>query len=300
MSEELVTVFGGTGFLGRRIVQALAKAGKRVRIGARRPERQGIIAHSAGVEFATVDIRDERAVAEALKGASAVVNAVSLYMEKGDVTFDAIHVQGAERVARCAKAGGAHSLIHVSGIGVDFDSPSAFVRARARGEQLVRDAFEQATIVRPSVMFDCGEAFLQALETVARLPVAPLFGRGETRLQPAFVGDVASAIACLLQTGEHRGSSFELGGSRIYTYRQAVQAVASQLGRKPLLLPLPFAIWQPLVDILKILPNPPLTKDQLILMKTDNIVGSEAKTFRDLGIQPKSLEEVLQDCYSQH
>lgn len=296
MSEDLVAVFGGTGFLGRRVVQELVKAGRPVRVGARRPERPGI-AGQARVEFVAVDIRDDQAVAQAVQGASAVVNAVSLYVEKGDLSFDAIHVKGAERVVRCAKAAGVERLVHVSGIGVSTDSPSAFVRARARGEQVVRKAFEQASIVRPSVMCDCGEGFLEALEKVAKLPVAPLFGRGDTRLQPAFVGDVAGAIAQLLQVSQRPGLLYELGGSRVYTYREAVQAVAAQLSRKGWLMPLPFSVWRPIVATLNLLPNPPLTSDQLTLMGSDNIVGSEAKTFMDLGIQPKSLQDVLDDCY---
>lgn len=298
MSEDLVTVFGGTGFLGRRVVQALVEAGRPVRVGSRRPERPGP-AGQGPVEFVAVDIRDDQAVAQAVQGASAVVNAVSLYVEKGDLSFDAIHVEGAERVAHCAKAAGAERLVHVSGIGVTTDSPSAFVRARALGEQVVREAFEQASIVRPSVMCDCGEGFLEALEKVAKLPLAPLFGRGDTRLQPAFVGDVADAIAQLLQTSQHPGALYELGGSRIYTYREAVQAVAAQLGRKSLLMPLPFSVWRPMVAALNVLPNPPLTKDQLTLMASDNIVGGEARTFVDLNIQPKNLQDVLNDCYPQ-
>jgi uncharacterized protein YbjT (DUF2867 family) len=294
--EQVATVFGGTGFLGRRVVRALAKAGDQVRIAARHPSTRDFPDLQSQLVPVTVDLRDEQAVAEAVKGAAAVVNAVSLYVEKGDLTFQVVHVQGAERLARCAKAAGVERFVHVSGIGVDANSPSAFVRARARGEEVVRNAFEQATIVRPSVMFACGESFLKALEDVTRLPVVPLFGRGDTRLQPAWVDDVANAIAYLLQAGAPRGMVFELGGGKVYTYREAVQEVAAHLGRKRWLLRVPFPLWHGIVAILSALPNPPLTRDQLVLMKSDNIVAKGANTFSTLGIQPRSLEEVLEDC----
>lgn len=295
MGDRVVTVFGGTGFLGRRIVRALVKAGSQVRVAARKPKTGGSQQWDQAVPVA-VDIRDDRAVADAVKGAVAVVNAVSLYVEKGDLTFEGIHVQGAARIARHARAAGVQKFVHVSGIGVNGNSPSAFVRARARGEEVVWDEFENATVIRPSVMFDCDEAFVEALETVTRLPVVPLFGRGDVRLQPAYVNDVADAIAAVLLRDD-AGSLYELGGSKVYTYRQAVQAVAAQLGRKRLLMPLPFPVWRAMVAALGVLPNPPLTRDQLILMESDNIVHSGTKTFADLGIQASSLEDILQHCY---
>lgn len=302
MSEQVVTVFGGTGFLGRRVVQSLAMAGKHIRIAARNPSTSGFSAAPGQLEAVAADIRDDQAVASAVDGATAVVNAVSLYVEKGELTFEAVHVEGAERVARCGRSAGVQSLVHVSGIGVDRGSPSKFVRARARGEKAVISLFEEATVVRPSVMFACGEAFLQALENVTRLPVVPLFGQGDTRLQPAFVEDVAGAIARLIELQNDRvslfePSLFELGGNKVYTYRQAVQAVAARLGRKRMLMPLPFPAWHAMVSILKVLPNPPLTRDQLVLMESDNVVGPGVKTFRDLGIKARSLEDLLEDCY---
>jgi NADH dehydrogenase len=244
-----------------------------------------------------VDVRDEQSVREAVAGAAAVVNAVSLYVEKDGLTFDAIHVEGAERLARCARVAGVEQLVHISGIGADADSRSGFVRARARGERAVREVFEAATLVRPSVMVACDDAFLTSLETVTRLPVVPLFGHGENRLQPAYVNDVASALARLVERADLRGRLFELGGGRIYTYREAVQTVMSHLGRNRVLLPVPFAFWHGLVRVLGFLPSPPITRDQLILLEADNIVGSDANTFSDLGMEPRTLESIVQDCF---
>jgi len=297
MDDRVATVVGGTGFLGRRVVQALAESGYRVRVGARRP---------AAVDFGNlrdrlvpvvVDVRGEQSVREAVAGAAAVVNAVSLYVEKDGLTFDAIHVEGAERVARCARVAGVERLIHVSGIGADADSRSPFVRARARGEEAVRKAFERATLVRPSVMTACDDAFLTSLEVVTRLPVVPLFGHGDNRLQPAYVNDVAAALARLAERADSRGRLFELGGGRTYTYREAVQVVMSHLGRNRVLLPVPFAFWRGLVRVFGLLPNPPITRDQLILLEADNIVGSNASTFSDLGMQPRTFESVVQECF---
>jgi NADH dehydrogenase len=297
MEDRIVTVVGGTGFLGRRVVQALAEAGNRVRVGARRPAAVDFGNRRDRLVPMVVDVRDEQSVREAVAGAAAVVNAVSLYVEKDGLTFDAIHVEGAERLARCARVAGVEQLVHISGIGADADSRSGFVRARARGERAVREVFEAATLVRPSVMVACDDAFLTSLETVTRLPVVPLFGHGENRLQPAYVNDVASALARLVERADLRGRLFELGGGRIYTYREAVQTVMSHLGRNRVLLPVPFAFWHGLVRVLGFLPSPPITRDQLILLEADNIVGSDANTFSDLGMEPRTLESIVQDCF---
>ncbi|MGQ9425865.1 complex I NDUFA9 subunit family protein [Gilvimarinus sp. F26214L] len=290
-----VTVFGGSGFLGRQVVQQLGAAGLPVRVAARRP---GKLDQPQG-EAVKTDVRDEAAVAAAVRGARAAVNAVSLYAEKGDLNFQAIHVQAAERIARCAREAGLRHLVHVSGIGVDLRSSSKFVRARAEGEERVLAAFPRATILRPSVMVDCDGGFLKALKDLTALPVAPLFGGGGTRLQPAWVQDVARGIVRIVTSAETPGPILELGGGAVYTYREAVRLVADRLGRRPLLLPVPFAAWQVLVGTMAVLPNPPLTRDQLILMQSDNIVGPQAVGFAALGIEPRSLQAVVTDCYPQ-
>ena len=294
MSEQVVAVFGGTGFLGRRVVRALVSAGYCVRIAARKPGAVEFPDARDQVEALSVDVRNEAQVTEAVRGAVAAVSAVSLYVEKGDITFETIHVQAAERIARCAGSAGVQRLVHISGLGATTDSPSRLVQAKARGEQAVRAAFGQATLVRPSVMFGGDDAFLASLETLTRLPVVPLFGRGECRLQPAYVMDVASAVAQLC--GQGGGDLYEFGGGRIYSYREAVQTVMAHLDRKRLLLPVPMPLWRGLVSLMSLLPNPPLTADQLTLMQKDNIVGPGVKTFADLGMDPSSLEDLLEDC----
>ncbi|MEX1033571.1 MAG: complex I NDUFA9 subunit family protein [Cellvibrionaceae bacterium] len=293
MKEQIVTVFGGTGFLGNRVVKQLLEAGARVRVAARHPRAADFSEWRSQVVPVQVDVRDENAVTEAVSRATAVVNAVSLYVEKGDLGFNAIHVQGAERIARCAKRADVQRMVHVSGIGVNLDSPSPFVHARALGEKAVREVFADATIIRPSVMFARDGGFLKSVEMAIRLPVVPLFGRGETRLQPVCVDDVAAAIIRLSLADDCPSGVFELGGAKVYTYREAVQTLLAHTGRKRWLLPVPFPAWRVLVAGLKILPNPPLTRDQLILMQHDNIAGDDARTFSDLNIQPKSLEQCL-------
>lgn len=290
-ASRTVTVFGGTGFLGSRAVKALLEAGYQVRVTARNPER---IPHPGAVSV-VADIRDDLAVARAVEGAWAVVNAVSLYQQKGGVSFKAIHVDGAARLAGLAAKAGVTRLLHVSGLGVRDDSESAFVRARAQGEREVQQAFPDATILRPSVMIDCNSGFLKVLSDLVRFPVVPLFGEGATRLQPVWARDVAKAMRVSLEGEPFRGSTLELGGGVIYSYREAVELVASALRRQPKLIPVPFSLWKPLVRTMQHLPRPPITMDQLFLMQNDNVV-SEADGFAALGIEPRSMEQVMMNC----
>jgi uncharacterized protein YbjT (DUF2867 family) len=291
-----VTVFGGTGFLGREIVRAFAAEELDVRIATRhapgaKPERK-----SGRVTQVVADVNDETSVRRAVEGAAAVVNAVSLYVEKGGVTFEDVHVDGAARVARCAREAGSEVLVHISGIGSEPASPSDFVRARARGEQAVREAFGNAVVARPCVMFGRNDSFLAAVETATRFPVVPLFGRGETRLQPAFVKDVGAAVAKVIAEPDRRSPVFELGGAETLTYREVVEAVMAHLGRHRLLVPLPFAAWRGLATALERLPSPPLTRDQVILMESDNVVTGRMATFPDLGIRPAGFSATLREC----
>ncbi|ABA56640.1 NAD-dependent epimerase/dehydratase [Nitrosococcus oceani ATCC 19707] len=293
---NLITVFGGTGFLGRAIVHRLVESGMRVRIVARHPRAPNLAGARGQIALQRADVRDEDSVAEALKGATGVVNAVGLYVEQGQATFRAIHEEGAERVARRAGEAGIRRLIHISGIGVDPASASKYARARAYGEQRVREIFPNATILRPSVMFGPNDAFLNSLKTVTRLPVVPLFGQGSTRLQPVYVEDVARAVLQVLEMPEASGKTFELGGARAYRYRDIIEQVLTHLSRRRLLLPVPFVVWRLLARIASLLPNAPLTLDQVILMETDNVANAKASTFNDLGIEPCSLEQMLSAC----
>lgn len=289
--DATITVFGGTGFLGREIVRALIASGQRVRVAARRPDAPGL--DDVTVERLAADIRDESAVAGAVDGAAAVVNAVSLYVEKRELSFDAVHVRGAETIARCARQAGVERLVHISGIGVDTASPSPYIRARAQGEDRVREVFPEATTLRPSVLFGPNDAFISALKGVTLLPVIPLFGSGNTRLQPVYVDDVAAAVVAALERPDSAGRVFELGGARAYSYREILRAVLRELGRRRLLMPVPFPVWKLLAGLMAILPNPPLTRDQIILMEDDNLVSPDAPGFADLGIEPYDLEGQL-------
>lgn len=291
--NELITVFGGTGFLGRCIVSQLAADGKRVRVAVRHPGA----GHGEAAEHIRCDVRDETTLGPAVTGARAVVNAVGLYLERGEATFEAVHVQGALQVARQANKYGVERLVHVSGIGADRASPSRYVRARYNGETRVRETFEHAIIVRPSVLFGPGDSFLYTLDRIThRLPVIPLFGAGATRLQPVYVEDVADAIARCLKLPTTPGKTFELAGPEIYAYRQLVEIVLRYRRRRRLLLPLPFPVWKLAARLLSVLPAPPFTRDQIALMRRDNVAGEAAAKFVDLGITPAQLQDLLPRC----
>ena len=297
MGQSVVTVFGGSGFLGRHIVGRLAGQGAKVRAASRHPERTDV--PGTGVEGGEIDsvyadVRDDASVASAVAGSGSVINAVGLYVERGAETFEAIHVRGAERVARHASRAGVERLVQISGIGADANSDSPYVRARAHGESAVQEAFEGATILRPSVLFGPGDAFFNSLARIAKVtPALPLFGNGGTRLQPVYVDDVAKAVAKILAEPRSRGRVYELGGPRTYSYRALLRLMLRQLGRRRLLLPLPFFVWELLADVMSLLPNPPVTRDQITLMRRDNVVGPGALSFTDLGIEPAAVEAVL-------
>ena len=288
MARGKVTVFGGTGFLGRRVVKHLLEGEFSIRVASRHPERTGAL-----FESINADINDDRSVIAAVAGVEGVVNAVSLYVESGQQTFHSVHVTGAARVARLAREEGVKNLIHVSGIGSDAGSASPYIRSRGEGEKVVRDAFPAAALIRPSVMFGRGDAFVGPVAKMLRhLPAFPLFGRGRTKLQPAHVEDVAEAIARAIQTTQSR-MSYELGGPRIYTYRSLLEVIARHLRRKPLLVPTPFGLWHALASVAEMLPQPPITRNQVELMQIDSVASPGAPGFADFGISPTSLEDVL-------
>ena len=298
--RPLVTVFGGSGFLGRRIVESLVADGNDVRVAVRHPERASFLrepGQDGRIELVQADVWDETTVARAVEGSASVVNTVGHYVEKRGASFQAIHGRGAEHVARQAKRAGAGRLVHISGLGADPASDSPYVRARGIGENLVRDAFEGAKILRPSVIFGPDDAFLNTLAGIARRsPVLPLFGAGGTRLQPVFVGDVAQACVRVLADPGTQCRTYEVGGPRVYAYRELVRMVIDRVGRRTAAIPVPFLAWDVLAGAMALLPNPPLTRDQVKLMKHDNVVGDDALSLRDLGIHPAALEDLLPDC----
>ena len=296
MATELVTVFGGTGFLGRTIVRQLVDAHVQVRIAVRNPATEA----TNDIEQVQADVRDEAAVGGVIAGAQAAVNVVGLYVERGEETFNAVHVQGALHVARQAKRHGLGRLIHISGIGADPTSASPYIRARGQGELSVKKAFSDATIIRPSVLFGSQDAFLNALDSISRvLPVIPLFGTGQTRLQPVYVEDIAAAVAACLRGAASVGKTYELGGAEVRTYREILQHVLRHRGRRRALLPVPFFIWDILASGLSVLTAPLITRDQIALMRQDNVVHPGAESFEELDVTPRSLNELLPFCLRQ-
>jgi uncharacterized protein YbjT (DUF2867 family) len=293
---RLVTVFGGTGFLGRRVVRHLRGRGVAVRVASRHRERaRELFGESdAGLHAVEADIHHAPSVADALAGAHGAVNAVSLYVEQGSETFDSVHVEAARRVATEARRAGIARLAHVSGIGSDAASPSLYIRKRGEGEIAVRDVFADTTLIRPAVMFGEDDSFLTTLVAlVRRLPVVPLFGRGETKLQPAFVEDVAEAIARVVGSEARPAPVYECGGPRVYEYKELLRSIGARSGAKPWLAPTPFALWRLLARVAAILPHPPVTISQVELMEVDNLVSPDAAGFADLGIAPRPIDEVL-------
>jgi uncharacterized protein YbjT (DUF2867 family) len=289
---QRVTVFGGTGFLGRRIVRHLYDKGLEVRIASRRPTPSS--GNDPRLQSIAADIHDGEAIARAVAGAFGVVNAVSLYVERGKVTFHAVHVAAAERLAKEARKAGVERFVQISGIGADAQLASPYIRARGQGERVVRAAFPVATIIRPAVMFGLDDAFLNTLiKLLRRLPVYPMFGRGRTRLQPADVEDVAEAAAKVMQQSGTEPLNVECGGPRIYSYQELLRTIASAANVKPTLLPVPFAAWHGLAWVAEMLPGAPVTRNQVELMQIDTVAAPGLPGFADLGISPRPMEDVL-------
>jgi uncharacterized protein YbjT (DUF2867 family) len=295
MADRIVAVFGGTGFLGRRVVRHLLGQNLSVRIASRHPERAPSPSEGTALQSIRADINDEYAVAVAVTGAYGVVNAVSLYLERGTETFHALHVEAAERLARRAQRAGVERLVHVSGIGANATSDSLYIRNRGEGELAVQAAFANAIIIRPTVMFGCDDAFLNTLvNLLVRFPAYPMFGRGVTRLQPAHVEDVAEAIARSLQPTAANPLTYELGGPRVYTYEELLKVLVHRLGKKPVLFPVPFPIWHALALFAEMLPGSLLSRSQVELMEVDTIASAGMPGFDVFGIAPRPIEHTLE------
>jgi uncharacterized protein YbjT (DUF2867 family) len=285
------TVFGGTGFVGRRVVRDLREVGTRLRIVSRRQVR----GRDDGVEQIAADVHDEHAVNAALAGADGAVNATSLYVEHGTDTFRSLHVEAAGKIARAARQAGVRRFVHISGIGADTASPSTYIRSRGEGEAAVQTAFPGAVIVRPAVMFAADDAFVTTILRLLRsLPAYPMFGDGRTRLQPAHADDVAAAIAQILRQSQKPYPVYELAGPRVYSYEELLRNVARIARLRPLLMRIPFALWDTLAGVAERLPQPPLTRNQVELMRIDTTASERLPGFRSLGISPRSLEDELE------
>jgi uncharacterized protein YbjT (DUF2867 family) len=271
-----------------------------VRIASRHPDRGYKLFSRDDPKLRSVgaNIHDERSVADALSGAYGVVNAVSLYVEQGQETFQSVHVDSARRIAAQAHQAGVQRLVHVSGIGSDAASPSLYIRKRGEGELAVRAAFADATLIRPAVMVGPDDSFLTTILKLLRFPIYPMFGRGLTRLQPAYVEDVAEAIARALQGARIHALTFECGGPRVYSYEELLRVVAQKARLKPLLIPVPFAAWHALAGFAEMFPSPPVTRNQVELMQADNVTSPGMPGFGELEISPRSVEEILQEILS--
>lgn len=293
---KLVTVFGGTGFLGHRIVKRLSAEGAAVRIATRHAGRtQTGTAHFAtSVSWIKADVHDEMAVANAVAGADGVVNAVSAYVEKSDVTYKSVHEEGAATVAGACTRQGVAQLVHTSGIGADAASDSRYIGSRGRGDLAVQQAFPRAVVLRPSVMFGSDDGFLNTLAKLVRVaPVIPLVGGGRTRLQPVHVDDVTEAALRVLQDPRSKGEVYELGGPESFTLRQITEMVAARFGRRPQFISIPFRLAHALAQALEFLPITPLTTAQVDLLRSDNIPSPGMPGFRDLGIEPRKLADAI-------
>lgn len=301
MSATIVTVFGGSGFIGRHVVRELAKRGYRVRAAVRHPSRAGFL-RTMGlpgqVEAVYADISDDDSVARALSGAQMAVNLVGILYETGKQTFDALQTEGAGRVAWTAKTKGIKRLVHVSAIGADEESAADYASSKGEGEQAVLDAFPDAVILRPSIVFGSGDGFFNRFAAMAKyLPALPLLGGGHTRMQPVYVDDVADAVCTALADTSTSGKIYELGGPEAYTFKELMQIVLRETQRKRLLAPVPWGIAKLQGRILGLLPAPLLTLDQVKMLQSDNVVSDTAKaenrTIEALGITPKSVEAIV-------
>jgi uncharacterized protein YbjT (DUF2867 family) len=293
-----VVVFGGSGFVGRHIVRRLAKDGFNLRVVVRRPN-EALFLKTAGrtgqIDLMQGNIRDAASTRAALAGASGVINAVGILYETGPQKFDAVQNAGAANLATLAAEHGIDQFVQISAIGADATSASAYARSKAEGENAVLAACPQAHILRPSIVVGPEDDFFNRFATMAQLaPALPLIGGGLTRYQPVGVFDVAQAVAACL-AGAPSGI-YELGGPQIYSFRELMELMLEKIGKTRLLVPLPFAAAKMLSQVTRFLPNPPLTPDQVILLRSDNIVGQNIGDLAALGVEPTPIAALL-DSY---
>jgi uncharacterized protein YbjT (DUF2867 family) len=303
-TETLVTVFGGSGFLGRHVVRALAKSGYRVRVAVRRPELANFLqplGRVGQIHAVQANLRYPASVEAAARDADVLINLVGILYERGRQKFDAVQAFGAEAVALAAANFGA-KLVHVSAIGADEHGASHYARSKAMGERLVLAAAPAATILRPSVLFGQEDDFFNKFAAIARFSLAlPLIGGGHTRFQPVFAGDVASAVVAALEgrasDGTPDGKTYELGGPETMTFKQLMEFMLATIERKRLLVPIPFALAKLEASFLQLMPKPLLTPDQVELLRTDSVVSEaatrEGRTIAAFGIDPLSMETVV-------
>jgi NADH dehydrogenase len=298
--ETLVTVFGGSGFLGRHVVRALAQRQYRVRVAVRRPELCGHLRPMGKVgqiHAVQANLRHPQSVAAAVRDSDAVINLVGILFERGAQRFDAVQTEGAEAVAQAAQREGAR-MVHVSAIGADAQSSSRYGRSKAEGEKRVLSAAPAATIFRPSILFGPEDDFFNRFAALARMaPALPLPGGGQVRYQPVFAGDVGEAIAKAVDGDTRPAATYELGGPQVRTFKELMQFVLDTIRRRRLLVPAPFAAMKLQAAVLQFLPKPPLTPDQVEMIKCDSVVSAEAqrdgRTLEGLGMVPESIDAIV-------
>jgi uncharacterized protein YbjT (DUF2867 family) len=298
----LVTVFGGSGFVGRHVVRALAKRGYRIRVAVRRPDLAGFLqplGNVGQISFVQANLRYRKSVDNAVQGADHVINCVGILFEAGRNTFDAVQEFGARAVAEAARSVGA-SLTHVSAIGADVNSESVYARTKGRAEKAVLDTVPDAVILRPSIVFGPEDGFFNKFAEMARFsPFLPLVGGGHTKFQPVYVTDLAEAVARAVAGELLPGKVYEIGGPEVLTFRDCLELMLKTIDRKRTLLPLPFGIASMIGSVASLVPfiAPPLTPDQVILLKSDNVVSeaaiAEGRTLAGIGISPTLVEAVL-------
>ncbi|GAK34736.1 NADH dehydrogenase [ubiquinone] 1 alpha subcomplex subunit 9, mitochondrial [alpha proteobacterium Q-1] len=294
---RLATVFGGSGFIGRAVVQRLARAGYRIRVAVRHPDNAYFLkplGEMGQIHAVPADLTNAPSIKAALAGSDIAINLVGILSQSGRQRFDLVQAKGAGLIARTAAELGISDLVHLSAIGADAASPSLYAISKAQGEQAVRDAFPKAHILRPSLVFGPDDAFTNRFAALAKkLPFMPVIA-GETRFQPVYVGDVADAVlAALRQPAPEKATLHELGGPKIYSFRALLGMILHYSGQKRPLLDIPMPLARLQASFLQYLPSPPLTPDQLLMLQQDNIVHENTPGLRDLGISPTAAEAIL-------
>jgi uncharacterized protein YbjT (DUF2867 family) len=297
MRNRRTAVLGGSGFIGRYVVKRLAARGDVVPVGCRNAEEAKFLrpmGEVGQVEPINLAIDNAALLPAFLAGNDGLVNCVGILRASGSQTFERVHHTGPALLARLARDAGVERFVHISAIGADSRSSSAYARTKAAGEQAVRDAFPTVTILRPSVVFGPEDQFFNRFATIATIsPVMPLIGGGETRFQPVYVGDVADAVIKCLEDPATAGRSYELGGPRIYTFRELLELMLREIRRRRRFIDLPFGLAELQARLMAILPNPPLTPDQVELLKRDNVASPGALGLSSLGITPTPVEAIL-------
>lgn len=304
MAQQRVTVFGGSGFVGRYVVERLADRGAVVTVAVRDPEDAKFLRTLGQVGQVTpvaANIRDAAAVARAVGGADAAINLVGILYKRGRQSFKSIHIDAPAAMGRACTDAGVARLVHVSAIGAQTTGWSEYQRSKGAGEAALRETFPGATILRPSIIFGPEDGFFNLFGMLARvMPVLPLYGGGTTRFQPVYVGDVATAVVDALADASAVGKTYELGGPAVYTFAELMAIVLEQTRRKRLLVPVPFAIGEIQAMFLGLLPKPLVTRDQILSLKTDSVVSEGALTLADLGVQPTALEAIVPTYLRRH